>query len=139
MISAAVDGAPRHAYYNPVLDPHCQRKMTPKMLAAVLADTYVNGGPLNEPDNEGHEMNLVSSLCDDGLHRPALDIDITCFVVDSSTPGHCHLYFPTVELAWDDYVTLLDALATAGILDRKYVEHSIARGQTLLRPPWVTK
>lgn len=128
----------RLTYYNPMLDPHCQAKMTPKMRKAVLEDSYAEGGPLNTPDNQ-HPTNLISSLCEDGLHRPALDIDIPCRVVPSSTEGHCHIYFDEVALTWEKYVDLLNALAEAGILDRKYVEHSIARGQTLLRPPWVHK
>lgn len=128
----------RRTYYNPSLDPHCQSKMTPAMQAAVEEDLYENGGELNEPDWQ-HPANLVSSLCDDGSHRPALDIDIPCEVVPSSTEGHCHIYFPTVAMSWAQYQTLLGALADAGILERRYVDHSIVRGQTLLRPPGVEK
>lgn len=128
----------RLTYYNPMLDPHCQEKMTDKMRAAVLADQYEAGGPLHEPD-EQHPANLVSSLCDDGLHRPALDLDTPAIWVPSSTPGHSHLYFQDVALDWSTYATLLEALAAVGILDRKYVDHSLARGQTLLRPPGVQK
>jgi len=128
----------RRTYYNPVLDPHCQAKMTPKMRAAVQADTYEDGGPLNEPDI-AHPANLVSSLCADGLHRPAFDIDVPCRVEPSSTPGHCHIYFDSVELTWDTYRMVLQVLAEAGILERRYVDHSIARGQTLLCPGGVDK
>lgn len=128
----------RKRYYNPILDPHCQRKMTPEMRKAVDEDRYADGGPLNEPDHE-HPTNLVSSLCGDGKHRPALDIDIACEVLPSSTAGHFHLYFPTLALEWDAYVELLDALAKAGILEERYVAHSKERGQTLLRPPGVEK
>lgn len=123
----------RKHYYNCMLDPHCQAKMTDKMRAAVEDDRYEDGGELQDPD-EDHPANLVSSLCEDGLHRPALDIDIPCIRVDSSTPGHSHLYF-TVGLEWDEYVELLQALAKAGILEQKYVDHSLGRGQTLLRVP----
>lgn len=134
----------RLIYYNPVLDPDLQRvKMTPKMRDAAQKGTYDDGtvsggGPLNEPD-ENHPPNLVSSLCTDGLHRPALDIDIPCELVPSSTPDHWHLYFDTIALTWDDYVELLQALAKAGILEQRYVDVSIVRGQTLLRPEGVPK
>lgn len=95
-------------------------------------------GELLAPDDT-HPANLVSSLCADGLHRPALDIDIPCRVVPSSTPGHCHLYFDTVALDWPSYVELLDALKAAGILGSGFVAHSKNRGQTLLRLPHVKK
>jgi len=129
----------RKQYYNPMIDPTVQvEKMTPDMVKAVQQQTYGAGGPLNEPD-EAHPGNLVSSLCADGLHRPALDIDIPCRVVPSSTEGHCHIYFDTVALSWRHYKNLLVALADAGIIDESYMEASFARGQTLLRPPGVAK
>lgn len=128
----------RLTYFNPVLDPYYQTKMTEKMREAVLEDRYEFGGPLDEPSDE-HPANLVSSLATDGQHYPALDIDIPMKVVESSTPGHWHVYFPTVALTWGQYKDLLDALANAGILEQKYVDHSKIRGQTLLRPPGVDK
>jgi hypothetical protein len=129
----------RKQFYNPMIDPTVQvEKMTPKMRQAVQGETYGAGGPLNAPD-AAHPANLVSSLCEDDLHRPALDIDIPCRVVPSATEGHCHIYFDTVALSWRHYKNLLDALADAGILDESYVEASKARGQTLLRPEGVAK
>jgi hypothetical protein len=126
----------RRRYYNPMLDPHVvENKMTDKMAKAV--NRYA-GGPLNEPD-EGHPANLVSSLCTDKLHRPALDIDVPCELIPSSTPGHHHLYFPTVEMHWWEYAALLGALARGGILEPQYYTASLGRRQTLLRPPGVTR
>jgi hypothetical protein len=83
--------------------------------------------------------NSVSSLCDDGLHRPALDIDIPMTVVPSSTPGHCHLYFDEVALTWPQYEALLIALADAGIIEQGYLRASQERTQTILRLPGVRK
>ena len=60
-----------------------------------------------QPSNE-EEGNLVSSLCEDGLHRPALDVDLPVRLMSSSTPGHFHLYFDDVALSWDAYLDLLD-------------------------------
>lgn len=128
----------RKTYYNPVLDPIAQARMTEAMRAAVLADEYEAGGPLNDPDEE-HPANLVSSLDQDGMHYPALDIDIPCRFVPSSTPGHGHLYFDALALSWDAYKIMLVVLSEVGVLEKKYVSHSITRGQTLLRPEGVTK
>lgn len=147
--------AVRAEYYNPILDPRNQAKMTEKMQAAVDSGEYIdnggplhmqaavdsreymyNGGPLYEP-NFDHPANLLSSLHDDGFHRPALDVDIEMVVRPSKTPGHCHVEFPTLALTWVDYCNLLDALATAGIVEHGYVRASKRRGQTLLRTPAV--
>jgi len=128
----------RRRYYNPMIDPHCQEKMTDKMRAAVNDETYGAGGPLNEPDLQ-HPANLVSSLCWDGAHRPALDIDIPCELIQSTTEGHSHLYFPTLALSWEQYRVLLEALAFVGIIEPAYRDASYSRQQTLLRPPGVEK
>lgn len=142
----------RRTYYNPMLDPGCMAKMTPKMRDAVMADSYEEGGPLNEADI-WHPANLVSSLCDDGMHRPALDVDVPLTddhravlrefgdlaIVPSSTPGHCHVYIDGVAFDWESYKDFLASMVSAGIVDAKYVEHSVARGQTLLRMPGTCK
>lgn len=116
----------RRRYYNPMIGPAVQDKK------------YGAGGPLNEPD-EAHPANLVPSLCWDGSHRPALDIDVPCELIPSSTEGHFHLYFPTVALSWEDYRLLIEVLAKVGVLEPAYRDASFGRGQTLLRPPGVTK
>lgn len=91
-----------------------------------------------EPSDEEHG-NLVSSLCEDGQHRPALDIDLPARLVSSSTPGHFHLYFDDLALSWDAYLELLDALAKAGIVSTAWVGHCRERGMSLLSPrKWKT-
>lgn len=119
----------RRTYYNPLLDSEHQ--------VGYEAEDE-RGGPL-EPPTADHPANLVSSLCTDGLHRPALDIDTPLLVVQSSTKGHHHLYFDQLALPWWQYKKLLGELADVGILEQAYVEASIARGQTLLRPPGVRR
>lgn len=106
---------------------------------------------LNDPDKEytdedltlpptlEHPANIVSSECTDGFHRPALDIDIECEYIPSSTPGHGHLYFPTLNLNWYQYERLLRVLGEVGILEEGYVEASIERKATYLRLPGVMK
>ena len=126
----------RRRYYNPFLDPHViESKMTEKMKRTT---PLYAGGPLNEPDAD-HPANLVSSLCDDKHHRPAIDIDVPCELVPSSTPGHSHLYFPTIALSWWEYASLLGALTVAEIVEPAYYMASLSRRQTLLRPPGVLR
>jgi hypothetical protein len=79
------------------------------------------------------EANLIGSLCEDGLHRPVLDVDHRARLVPSSTGGHFHLFFDDVALPWDRYLLLLDALAEAGILAHAYVRHCRERGMSLAR------
>ena len=98
----------------------------------------ITADQLIQPDAD-HPANLCSSLCTDGRHRPALDIDIPCQYIPSSTPGHGHLYFPSVAMSWEKYRRLLDALVEAGIVDAAYRDHSVNSGQTLLRLPHVKK
>lgn len=104
---------------------------------------------LEEP-TEGKPANVVTSIVGEipdptfafgpeDLHAPALDIDIPMEVIPSSTPGHCHLFFPSLRLTWPKYRTLLDALAAAGILEPGYVEASKGNGCTVLRLPGVRK
>lgn len=122
---AVLSASNRHEYFNPAL--------------AENADYYEDGGDLLAPDGNGRQPNLESSLCFDGKHRPALDIDIPIEVRPSSTPGHSHVLFPTVALEWEAYDKLLKALADAGIIEEKYYWHSVNRGQSLLRKPGIKK
>jgi hypothetical protein len=94
---------------------------------------------LVEADDE-HPANVRTSLLPGNgrFHAPVLDIDIPMTVVESSTPGHHHLYFD-VEVPWHRYVVLLDALADAGIVERGWVEASKAEGATCVRLPGVPK
>lgn len=115
----------RHTWFNPRLDVRFNNGPL---------DDKSPGGPLLEPTEE-HPANLISSLCDDGLHRPALDIDIPMIVVESRTAGHHHVYFPTVALDEWRYRLLCDALVVCGICAPSQIGASWRDGQTLLRPP----
>ena len=150
-------GVTRKRYYNPVLDLRPQQlKMSAKWVETVNSGKYKSGGPLNEPDDD-HPYNLVSSLCTDGLHRPALDLDtptpeVLAFVdglaarvdrgvvlVPSSTEGHLHAYIPNLALTWEQYAGLLVVASQNKVIDPAYLGASIDRSQTLLRPPHVVK
>lgn len=82
--------------------------------------------------------NVISSLLEDGQHAPALDLDVPAELLPSSTVGHSHLYID-VPTSWRRYKRLLRALWKAGIIERGYYRASVARRQTHLRKPGVTK
>ena len=83
---------------------------------------------------------IVSSELDleRGTHTPMLDIDVPARLVESSTPGHSHLYID-VQMPWRKYKRLLKALMKAGIIEEGYYKMSVKRKATHLRPPWVDK
>ncbi len=86
------------------------------------------------------QANLLSSLCEDGLHRPVLDFDIPARLIPSSTPGHTHLYIDLpVGCSWESYERLLLAMRDCGILQPGYVNASTRRECTHVRPEWVKK
>jgi hypothetical protein len=65
------------------------------------------------------------------------DVDIPMQVIESSTPGHYHVYFPNSYIPKEKLFNLLDAMAECGIVERGYAEASRARGFAALRLPWV--
>lgn len=72
------------------------------------------------------------------LHAPTLDIDLPVTLVPSTTEGHFHLHVDHL-MTWPAYVTLLEALAAAGLVEPGYVAASIEREGTHVRLPWVKK
>lgn len=89
---------------------------------------------------KAEDAQVVSSELDEqrGMHTPMLDVDIPMRLVESSTPGHSHLYFDVV-MPWRKYRRLLKALAKAGIIEQNYYKVSVKRKGTHLRPPWIDK
>jgi hypothetical protein len=90
------------------------------------------------------EANSVSSLILEqwhhlaGWHKPVLDIDMGCLLIDSSTPGHHHLIIDK-PMPWSDYSKLLEVLGEVGILEPGYVHASLEREQSWVRTPWTPK
>lgn len=84
------------------------------------------------------EANLVSSRLVNDKHAPAIDIDLPCELIESSTPGHFHLFIEK-EMSWEQYEAILIALTNAGVVEAGYLSASQARQQTFLRRPGVTK
>lgn len=98
--------------------------------------TYKDPGDVKIATRE--TANLVGSLCGDGQHRPVLDLDIPVTLVPSSTEGHAHLYIEK-EMSFDTMIAFIDALASAGIVERSWAKAVRSRGMTLVRPPWIKK
>lgn len=82
--------------------------------------------------------NLVSSQCVNGKHAPVIDVDIPIHVVPSSQLGHYHLYIDK-EISWSNYVRILKALESAGIIESGYLKASLERGYTAVRPVGIVK
>jgi hypothetical protein len=82
--------------------------------------------------------NLVGSLCDDGSHMPALDIDLPCKLVPSTTEGHFHLYIDH-PMSFEAYGKLVAALIEAGIVEPGHMSHLEENGMTTLRPAGAKK
>ncbi len=81
---------------------------------------------------------LVSSLQENGMHKPALDIDLPVTLVPSTTEGHFHLYLDH-EMTWDQYAELLVALRNANVINQGYYEMAMKRRATMLRKPGLSK
>lgn len=88
------------------------------------------------------EANLVSSYVGGGafggLHAPVLDLDFPCRLVESTTPGHFHLYLDR-PVPWTDYAGLLETLHACGLIEPGFLKMSLERGATFVRKPGVTK
>lgn len=97
-------------------------------LPAPLEDADVVSSVLRDPVN-GKDRHIVT-----------LDIDYPAYVVESSTPGHFHVYLDVPGgLPEDDYMQLLDLLGKLGIIEQGYANVSQWRRRTDLRLPWVSK
>jgi len=82
--------------------------------------------------------NIVSSLLTNGMHAPAIDLDVPARLVPSSTPGHGHLYIAH-EMSWRDYRALLFTMAKVGLVEEGFYQSSLRRRATHLRLPGVAK
>lgn len=82
---------------------------------------------------------IISSQIGRGdLHTVMLDVDLPVKAIESSTPGHFHLYIEH-PMTWRQYKKLLRALAAAGIIEKGYYKMSVRRKHTALRLPGIKK
>lgn len=126
------------------------------------SDDPVPDSPHDYVEVDYKSCNLVSSLCEDGLHRLAIDVDREVVGVDgrddfwivngprsvfpgdkltiipSSTEGHFHVY-GTKGYEWEEYEALLESAMMRGVISGGYKRFSIRDGMSTLRPPWVKK
>lgn len=88
------------------------------------------------------EATVITSIVADAtifnLHKVVVDLDHPAILLDSSTPGHHHLYIDK-EMPWDDYAKLLRVMAEVGLLEQGYVDACLYRGYSAVRLPWVRK
>lgn len=123
----------------PFLDPLNRR--TYKIETALL-DNSENVGALIHTEVRRPaplaDSDVVSSEIGDGMHAPAIDIDVPIRAVPSTSEDHWHLYIQK-PMTWRAYKRLLRALVEAGIVEEGYYKASVARGGTHLRLPWVRK
>lgn len=80
----------------------------------------------------------TSMVAGSEMHKVVLDIDMPAVLLESSTPGHHHLYIDH-EMTWKNYKRLLNVMAEVGLLEPGYVGASETRKHTALRLPWVRK
>ncbi len=107
--------------------------------AATLNDlSSVSEDLMEVPDAERCAANLVSSACSDGSHAPVIDLDHRARLVQSTTPGHSHLYIDE-NVSWRQYRALLTGLYRCGLIDASVYWRSLDREATYVRPPWVQK
>lgn len=92
----------------------------------------------SESSLDDPEANLVSSALANGMHAPVIDLDYEAHLIPSGTPGHYHLYLDK-EIPWAKYVTVLNAMADAGLIESGYYDSSRAHGASFVRLPHVLK
>jgi hypothetical protein len=79
------------------------------------------------------DANLVTSLTESGEHRPLLDLDFPCRLIESQTPGHYHLYLDGVKVSHEHWKNVLRALAQAGIVQERWADNMRLNGAVALR------
>ena len=72
------------------------------------------------------------------LHMPVIDIDVPCKLIESTTPGHFHLYIDRT-VTWEQYCGLLRAMVDCGYVEEGYYQAALRRGATFVRKPGVLK
>lgn len=107
---------------------------------ANVIGSLVKGSASSDGDDWADK--LLGNKWEGGRHNLLIDIDRPAELVESSTPGHYHLYvelFGGEGAHWEDYVAFLHAAAKIGLIESGYAYASQARGYTALRLPWVSK
>ena len=94
-------------------------------------------GTIGEPDSVAE---LFGVTAPGGRHHVVLDIDHPAWLVESTTPGHSHLYVEIPDgVEWKHYEDFLNAAMGIGLIEPGYYEVSRKRGHTDVRLPWISK
>lgn len=94
-----------------------------------------NRWPVDDPN---FRPNLISSITVTGKQMPILDLDFPHQVIESSTPGHHHLFLD-VEMSNFRWFVLMCALRFAGVIELGFFLWSIRRGGNFVRIPGTVK
>lgn len=127
--------------YNTILKAMSKRKpKTPYRLTfhSEAVDDMSKWPSPCEPEPDTKKANLVGSLCADGSHMPALDIDLPCELLPSTTKGHFHLYIDK-PMSFMAYKKLVQAFIDAGIVEPNIMKYMELNGVTTLRPQNIKK
>jgi hypothetical protein len=106
------------------------------VISSLIKDTVANPHPpnvLSADELFGHKI-------EGGFHQVVLDIDWPAELLESSTPGHYHLYVQIPGgVPWEKYEAFLKAAADIDLIQEGYAAVSMKRGHTDVRLPWVQK
>lgn len=105
-----------------------------------------SGGPLEEVEPWSLEQNLWGSelVSPPARFAPIIDVDgdgdgnAVLRLVDSSTPGHQHLYVDKALTSTEQYY-IVHGLYRAGLMGQREWDHFLENRQTFARPEWIKK
>jgi len=112
-----------------------------KTYRAVVGESGDPVTPLTDKNSKEagiEQSTIIGSKTPGGKHKPMIDLDFGVEVVNSSTPGHNHLYIDK-DLTEDQYIKLLTTMVEVGLVQPNVLEALKKRGQTHLRLPGVKK
>lgn len=89
--------------------------------------------PLEDAPPDVAEL-ICSDVGNGRLHQPVIDFDLPVRLVPSGTPGNSHLYIQRA-IPFEDYLRILEAFASAGIVQWGYHDATRERGFGSVRHP----
>lgn len=84
------------------------------------------------------DANLVSSITGDGRHLPIIDLDFEHVYLDSTSPGHAHLFINVPMSRWK-WLVLMTALRYTGVIELGFYVWSLRRGGNFVRASHIRK
>ncbi len=112
--------------------------MPPSSLEEPLDEEAIKKQLASYIETSPNEANLITSETERGMHFPVIDIDFPAQLIESSNPGHYHLYLSR-RMTHAQYGNLLKALREAGIIQQGIVNQFERLGATYARLPWVRR